>query len=237
VPPTTVAAFVFLIAALSPGFVYHRMLARFQPRDHRSPLVELAEMATAGALTTAFAIAAVLGIGELVPALISPADLAGDPNALRARPWGVLGSVVLALLVSLALAAAAGWLWIRKIVKAPSRMREGTVWIGVLAAKRDGKPAFLAVELDDGRVVEGVFRAVSGLEDPARDALVLRRPVLVSGPGDTPRTPVDEDFVLLPRSVIRAVHGTYALKEKKGGTDGTLLQAQERATVEQHAGA
>lgn len=93
------------------------------------------------------------------------------------------------------------------------------------------------MELDDGRVVEGVFRAVSGLEDPARDALVLRRPVLVSGPGDTPRTPVDEDFVLLPRSIIRAVRGTYALEEKKGEADGSLLQTQERTTAEQHAGA
>jgi hypothetical protein len=229
-PPGTVAGFVFLIAALSPGFVYHRMLARFLPRDSRSTVVELAEMATVGALTTAFAVTVVLGIGELTPALLSPSDLAGDPNALRAQPWGVLGSAVLTLLLSLGFAATSGWLWVRKFGNAQRRMREGSVWIGVLAAKRAGKPAFLAVELDDGRLIEGVFRSVSGAEDPARDALVLRRPILVSGPGDTPRTPVDEDFVLLPRTTVRAIHGTYALQQKKVETDGILLQTQGRAT-------
>ncbi|MET1075091.1 MAG: DUF6338 family protein, partial [Umezawaea sp.] len=200
-PPSTVAGLVFLVAALSPGLVYHRMLTRFLPRDSRSTVVELVEMATAGALTSIVACVAVLGVAELVPALVSMDELTGDPAALRSHAWGVLLSTTLALAVSFGLAVLAGWSWVRKSGKAPSRIKEGSAWSGVLSRKRDGTPAFLAVELDDGRLVEGVFRTVSVAEDPARDALALRRPILVSGPGDAPRTEVADDFVLIPRSI------------------------------------
>jgi hypothetical protein len=209
-PPTTVAGIVFLVAALSPGLVYHRVLSRFLPRDSRSTVVELVELATAGALTTAVACVAVLGAGEVVPVLLSPAELYTRPH-----PWQVLLSATLALVLSFGLAGVAGWWWVRKFGREPVRIREGSAWAGVLGAKRDGKPAFLAVELTDGRLVEGVFRTVSVAEDPDRDALALRRPILVTGPNGAPRTEVDEDFVLIPRSIVKVVHGTYRLTKKE----------------------
>ncbi|MDX3655786.1 DUF6338 family protein [Streptomyces sp. ID05-26A] len=214
-PPGTVAGFIFLIAALSPGFVFHRMIARFHSRDSRSPVVELVEMATAGALATAVAVVATLGVGELVPGLLSAAEVFGDANALRARPWDVLRALALVLPLSLGLATLAGWLWTRRSREQPAQIRQGSVWSGVLSAKKNGKPAYLAVELDDGRVVEGVFRAVSDVDDPDRDAVVLRRPISLSGPGNVPLTRVNEEFVLIPRTAIRLVHGTHDLRVKQ----------------------
>jgi hypothetical protein len=209
-PPTTVAGIVFLVAALSPGLVLHRVLSRFLPRDSRSTVVELVELATVGALTTVVACVVVLGAGEVVPVLLSPAELYTRP-----APWSVLLSATLALALSFGLAGLAGWWWLRKFARQPVRIREGSAWAGVLGAKRDDKPAFLAVELTDGRLIEGVFRTVSVAEDPDRDALALRRPILVTGPDGAPRTEVDEDFVLIPRSVVKVVHGTYRLTKKE----------------------
>ena len=214
-PPGTVAGFLFLIAALSPGFVFHRMLAKYHFRDTRSPVVELVEMATAGALATAVAVLMTLGLGELVPGLLSATEVAGDVNALRTRPWSVLGALAVVLPLSLGLAAATGWLWTRRARERPSPIRQGSVWSGVLSAKKNGKPAYLAVELEDGRVFEGVFRALSDADDPDRDAVVLRKPIAVSGPGDIERTKVNEEFVLIPRTVIRVVHGTYELRVRR----------------------
>jgi hypothetical protein len=209
-PPTTVAGIVFLVAALSPGLVYHRVLSRFLPRDSRSTVVELVELATAGALTTALSCVVVLGAGEVVPALLSPAELYTRP-----APWSVLLSAILALVLSFGLAGLAGWWWVRKFARRPVRIREGSAWVGVLGKRRDGKPAYLAVELTDGRSIEGVFRTVSVAEDPDRDALALRRPIFVTGPNGAPRTEVDEEFVLIPRSVVKVVHGTYRLTKKE----------------------
>jgi len=93
-------------------------------------------------------------------------------------------------------------------------MREGSAWAGVLARRQNGKPAYLSVEVDDGRLLEGVFRSVSVADEPARDALALRRPIRICLAGSSDRVDVDEDFVLIPRSTIKAVHGTYKLTKR-----------------------
>ncbi|MFB9928072.1 DUF6338 family protein [Amycolatopsis halotolerans] len=218
-PPSTAAGLVFLVAALSPGLVYHRMLARFLPRDSRSAVGEVVEMATAGALTSAVAVVLVLVAGQVFPGLVSLDDLVTGPATLRPKAWGVVASALFVLLLSLALALAGGRLWVRLAGKQQSRIHEGVVWSAVLAAKRDGLPVFLAVEVDDGRLIEGLFRSVSVDGDPARDAVVLQRPIAVTGPGDNPRSAREQDFVLIPRSIVKAVHGKYVPRtaREKGG--------------------
>lgn len=212
--PNGVVGVLFLVAALSPGLLYHRAVMRYVARDARSTVVEVVELSTVGVLTSVVAGVVVLGAGEVVPGLVTIRAVVDDPAGLRARPWSVVGACALALVISLGLAALAGHLWVRHNAAQNRRIREGSAWAGVLAAKRDGTPAYLAVELDDGRLVEGVFRSVSVAEEPARDALALRRPIRVCPAGGSTRTDVDEDFVLIPRSIIKAVHGTYNLSRR-----------------------
>lgn len=207
--PSTLIGLLVLAAALSPGLVRQRMVSRYVQRDSRSSVTEVVELATAGAFASVLAAIVTLLLGQGIPALLSLGQLVGDPAFLRAHPWSVVRSVLVCFGFSFAFALAGGWLWARRVVKVTARIREGTAWAGVLSQKRDGRPAFLAVELDDGRLAEGYFRAVSVSEEAARDALVLRRPIALSGPGDVPRTAVDEDFLLIPRSGVKAVHGKY----------------------------
>jgi hypothetical protein len=209
--PTGAVGVLFLFAALSPGFLYHRAVARYRPRDSRSAVVEVVEFATAGALTSIVALVAVLAVGEIIPGLLTLNDVASNPAALRTRAWSVVGSSALVLVISFGLAAAAGRFWAGRSAGQRGQLREGSAWAGVLARKQDGKPAYLSVELDDGRLLEGVFRSVSVAEEPARDALALRRPIRICPAGGSERVDVDEDFVLIPRSAIKAVHGTYRL--------------------------
>jgi hypothetical protein len=216
--PNGVAGLLFLVAVLSPGLLYHRAVMRYVPRDSRSTVIEVVELATVGVLTSVLACVAVLAVGEVTPGLLTIRDVADGSAALRVRAWSVVGSAALALVVSFGLAALAGRLWVRRT--APhSQIREGSAWSEILAAKRDGKPAYLSVELEDGRLVEGVFRAVSVAEEPARDTLALRRPIRVCPAGSTTRTDVDEEFVLIPRSIIKAAHGTYALTVRQEKDD------------------
>jgi hypothetical protein len=230
--PNGVIGVLFLVAALSPGLLFHRAVMRYEPRDSRSTVVEVVEFTTVGALTTVAACVLALLAGEVVPGLVTLGEVVGAPAALRARPWGVVGSSALVLLLSFALALGAGRVWTRRSAARSSRIREGSAWAGVLAGKRDGKPAYLSVELDDGRLVEGVFRSVSVAEEPARDALALRRPIRVAQPGSAERTDLDEDFVLIPRSIVKAVHGSYKLTKAPDVQADTEKADTEKADTE-----
>lgn len=81
--PTGAVGVLFLFAALSPGFLYHRAVARYRPRDSRSAVVEVVEFATAGALTSIVALVAVLAVGEIIPGLLTLNNVASNPAALR----------------------------------------------------------------------------------------------------------------------------------------------------------
>lgn len=217
--PNGVVGALFVIAALSPGLLYHQAVARYTPRDSRSTVVEVVELATVGVLASLIACVAVFAVGEVVPGLVTLREVVGDPSTLADRAWSVVIASLLGLGISLGLAALAGHLWVKRTAAHHSRIKEGSVWAGVLAAKRDGKPAYLSVELDDGRLVEGVFRSVSVAEEPARDTVALRRPIRICPAGSAQRTEVDEDFVLIPRSIIKAVHGSYKLTKRPDRDD------------------
>ncbi|HWD77855.1 MAG TPA: DUF6338 family protein [Kribbella sp.] len=233
--PSTMVGLLVLVAALSPGLVRRRLVTRYVQRDSRSSVAEVVELATAGAFTSVIAAIATLVLGQFVPFLVSLGEFVGDPAGLRAHPWRVVLSLVVSLGLSFALASLSGYLWARRVAEVSAMIREGTVWAGVLSVKRDGKPAFLAVELDDGRLAEGYFRAVSVAEDVARDALVLRRPIAISGPANSPRTVVDEDFLLIPRSGVKVVHGKY-VDQPRTANDRRLLPDRRMCAPQMQGG-
>jgi hypothetical protein len=200
---------IFLVAALSPGLVYHRALARFVQRDKRSTVIEVVELATVGALVSLVAVIVVAGLAELVPAFVTLSELTGDLSAVRRQPWHVVASCGMTLVLSYALALAGGIAAARTSADLSSRIKDGSAWSGVLAKRRDGRPAFLAIEVDDGRLIEGFLRGVSVAEDPARDMIALKKPIAISGPGKATRKAVEDDFVVIPRSIIRVIRGKY----------------------------
>lgn len=70
--PNGVAGLLFLVAALSPGLLYHRAVMRYVPRDARSTVVEVVEvveLATVGVLTSVLACVVVLAVLALVVSL------------------------------------------------------------------------------------------------------------------------------------------------------------------------
>jgi hypothetical protein len=214
-PPSTVVGLVFLAAALSPGLVYHRALARYLQRDQRSTAIEIVELGTVGVIASSISVVVVAGLAELVPAFVTLDELFGDPRAVGHEPWRAVAAVGSALVLSYLLSAAAGVLVARRSAERSGRMREGSAWSGVLAKRKDGRPAFLAVEIDDGRLIEGFFRTVSVTGDPARDVLALKGPIAFSGPGKVQRKAVEDDFVLIPRSIVKAIRGKYVPPKPK----------------------
>jgi hypothetical protein len=93
-------------------------------------------------------------------------------------------------------------------------LREGTIALRAFTDRDpdgNGRKPCLAVELSDGRLVEGSVRYVSADTDPARRDLVLQGPMGWAGPGEIPRTASPATFVFVPGALVRVVHISYPL--------------------------
>ncbi|MEQ6026010.1 DUF6338 family protein [Streptomyces salinarius] len=211
--PSSVIAAVLLLAAMTPGYVFHRSVNRYRPKDSRSSTVEVVELFSVGALTTAAGLLLTLLIGELAPFLVTLREVTKAPAEFRDQPWSWVGAVALAMALSVAFSALAGVCAGRKSPRRTgAAVREGTVAVHALTdrAGPDGRrKPFVAIELADGRLVEGYVRYVSTDPDPARRDIVLQWPIAWTGPANVPRTESPAVCVFIPGALVRVVHISY----------------------------
>ncbi|WP_322779737.1 DUF6338 family protein [Frankia sp. Cas4] len=222
---------IVVIAALVPGLGYLRAYRRYTLYDVRTSTVEFVEMLAIGALGTSVAAIIVLAIGEVAPGLVTLRALFHGYGDLSKSPWGTIVSAAGILLLGTVGCITAGVL-----AGQHSRRRVGVTLAGVPAEERaagpafregsqfaaallrgapDGGAPFLAVELSDGRLVEGFALLVSHHDDPLLRDLTLQKPVAFSGPGYTGRTVSPANRVFVPGSMIRLIHIAYP--EPNGG--------------------
>ncbi|MFJ8078531.1 DUF6338 family protein [Streptomyces sp. NPDC096176] len=211
--PSSVVAAVILLAAMTPGFAFHQAVRRYRPTETRSSTTEIVELFSVGALATAAGLLLTLLVGE-VAAFLVPLDAVPQASAdFRERPWSWVGAALVAMALSMVLSTLAGvYAGRRSPKRTGAGVRDGTVAVHALTDRagpdRSRKP-FVAVELSDGRLVEGYVRYVSADPDPARRDLVLQRPIAWTGPGDVPRTPSPAACVFVPGALVRVVHISY----------------------------
>ncbi|MEU6314967.1 DUF6338 family protein [Streptomyces sp. NPDC047014] len=211
--PGSVVGAVLLLVALAPGSVYHQAFRRHSQRDTRTTTAEVVELFGVGALTTTAGLLLTLLLAEAVPFLVPLDAVLRAPADFPARPWSWVAAGLLVMLLSLALSRTAGVLAGRRSPRRTGAgLREGSAAVRAFTERDPEDPArkaFLAVELSDGRLVEGYLRYVSSDPDPDRRDLVLQRPLAWTGPGATPRTPSPARLVYVPGSLVRVVHISY----------------------------
>ncbi|MGC4785017.1 DUF6338 family protein [Micromonospora zamorensis] len=208
--PGNAIAVAVLIAALAPGFCFVQTYRRHVLSDKPSPTREIIEFFGAGALATFVASVVVLALGSFVPWLISLHELVVDPRALRASAWHVVLSGGLVLLLSVTLCIVAGEVLGRRAPTRVGHVNAGVMSVRVLATRSPkGREPYLAVELNDGRLVEGYLRHAAIEDDPDRRDLVLQRPLFFSGTGYAERTPSAAVKLYVPGFMIRVIHISY----------------------------
>lgn len=211
--PSSVIAAVLLLAAMTPGFAFHQAMSHYRTKDTRSSTTEVVELFGVGALTTSAGLLLTLLIGELAPFLVTLHDVPRASADFREHPWSWVGAVVMTMVLSMVLSTMAGvYAGRRSPRRTGAAVREGTVAVHAFTdrAGPDGKrKPFLAVELSDGRLVEGYARYVSTDPDPARRDIVLQQPIAWTGPGNVPRTRSTAAHVFVPASLVRVVHISY----------------------------
>ncbi|MEU4338316.1 DUF6338 family protein [Micromonospora lupini] len=208
--PANVVTVAVLIAALAPGFCFVQAYRRHVLSDKPSPTREIIEFFGAGALATVVASVLVLALGNVVPWMVSLHELVVDTRNLRASAWQVVASAGLVLLLSVTLCIVAGELLGRRAPSRVGHINAGVMAVRVLATPSPkGREPYLAVELDDGRLVEGYLRHAAVEDDPDRRDLVLQRPLFFSGTGYARRTPSAAVKLYVPGSMIRVIHISY----------------------------
>ncbi|MEO3823563.1 DUF6338 family protein [Actinomadura sp. B10D3] len=239
--PSNALALAVLIVALAPGFAYHRVYRRRVPAEKRTATEEIVELFCAGALGSFAASLVVLGLAQAVSGLVTLDILLGVGKELRAHAWAAVLSGALALALSALFCAAAGVAMGRLSRSGVGQIRPGTLFARTVTARsRTGRRPYLAVELVDGRLVEGYLRYVAIDEDPARRDMVLQRPIAWSGTGYAERTLSRAARVLLRGSMIGAIHVSFpeprrvAPPDRTAG-DGSRTDGDETQTAEDGA--
>jgi hypothetical protein len=183
------------------------MVRRFLLQETRSAVTDVVELFAVGGLASTVASLLILANAEWTGVFVRMADLV-QPNVLVQQPWRILASVLTVLGVSVLLCVGAGWLVGRLSRQRLSSVREGSTWTRALVRSNNKKRPYLAVELTDGRLVEGFVLSVSTSDDPANKVLVLQGPLAVRGQGE-PRERSAADFVVVPGNIIGLIHGSY----------------------------
>jgi hypothetical protein len=226
--PGSVVAAILLLAAMTPGFAFHQAYRRFSAKGPRTSTTEVVELFSVGALATCLGILGSALLAEPVSYLISLKEAATAPAGVADRPWSWVVSGILTMALSITASTGAGiYLGKRSPQRRGERLREGTVTAWTLTEHdRNGRRPFLAVELADGRLVEGYLRRVSLAEEPERRDIVLQRPLLWTGPGAVPRTLSAARIVVIPGSLVRVIHLSYppARRPSEDAQDAPLPQ-------------
>lgn len=194
--PDTLLGLLLFAGTIGPGYVWVRVAEQRRPREQRSNILEAAELAFVGILTTGLSALVVLSVAD------SWQGLGIDTRALAARgidylieePLPGLGTLLLVLGLSYGLAYGAA----RTRHQGPSAVRPGLhAWDVVFDVGNVETAVHATAELNDGRRFSGWVYAWDLGGDTERRDLALHKPISVKARGGQAQPLRDIHFITL----------------------------------------
>jgi hypothetical protein len=216
--PDTLLGLLLFVGSIGPGYIWVLVAERRRPREQRSAILEAAELAFVGILTTGLSSLIVLAIADGWYQLeIDTSELAQSGGAyLLEEPVRGIGTLMAIVVLSFGLAYAAA----RLLHRGPSPLKPGfAVWDEVFRLGHEETAVFATAELRDRRRFSGwVYTWDAGAEDEPRD-LSLHAPISVKAPGAEPHELTGVHFLVLrePEIVWLSAEWTPAPAELAGG--------------------
>jgi hypothetical protein len=209
--PSTFLGLVLFVASLGPGYVFLATTERRRPRRDQSQLAEAVQMAVIGAMASGAAALAVLGTGVLDRACLSKEG----SHYFLLEPLRGLGALLLFFLLAYLGAWLGARIWCLGLPK--THHPAATGWQLAFADRRSDRSdvTVLTIEMVDGRRVTGVLGDFTGTADDDRE-LVLVSPLAVQAAHDAEPIELDDKFLVLRESEIRAVSGRYKPGRRPG---------------------
>ncbi|BBH66190.1 hypothetical protein ACTI_28750 [Actinoplanes sp. OR16] len=208
IPSNALALVVFLVA-VSPGYLYQRVVERRLTRRTRGGVLDLVDLLCVGALCTGLAALAVLGLGAAIPsAFVKLSELFKPPAVLD---WRYILSAVVTLILAAVLAYLLALIVVRQFEN-PTRLGTGSVWTATVfryLAKNPGRKSsiYAVVQLKDGRVLGGILQLVDTSAKSGEQDLAIAAPMFMVQAGSTEREPLSHDFVIIPASEVGLLYG------------------------------
>jgi Family of unknown function (DUF6338) len=203
-----------VVLALVPGWVYLRLRERHAPPNGSSGLAELLDVVGVGLATTGTAAC----LAVFVPHRWMPflADLGAWARQGDRYPSEHLRPVVATLLIVLGLAILIAFLLSLAIQRGrPAEFHASGVWINSLGKRPRKHTPAVGVELDDGRLYEGLLHSYTLEQHDNRD-IALQAPIRLTMKAGT--APVDLPIarIIIPSRIIRTIGVRHlVLPEKK----------------------
>jgi hypothetical protein len=218
--PGSLAALLILAFAAAPGYTGLRAMERRSPRDAVSPVRETIEIVALGLIASAFTALLLVLAAQLTSALLPLRGLIAGPGYFRVHPWQLILSGLLQIVLATALSAAIGMLIVRRFP--PVVVRQGNLWHPVLTGERDGRHAYVAIELLDGRLIEGSVLSYSNAVDPGDREIALQGPLAITVPGGV-RSRSSATLIVLSGAQMRMMTVSFPelrRRPKDAGGDG-----------------
>jgi hypothetical protein len=207
--PSNTLALVVLLVAVSPGYLYQRVVERRLTRRTRAGVLELIDLLCIGALCTGLSGLAVLGLGAAVPSVFVRLSELFKPRAVP--DWRYILSAVVTLLLAAVLAYLLARIVVRQFEN-PTRLGAGSVWTATVLrhlAKNPGRESsiYAVVQLKDGRSLGGILQLVDTSAKSGEQDLAIAAPMFLVQAGTTERQPLSHDFVIVPASEVGLLYG------------------------------
>ena len=201
IPSSAWAAIAIL--AMVPGWIYLRLRERHAAPSGSSGLSQLLDVVGVGLATTGTAACAAI----LVPHKWTPflADWELWARQGGAYPREHVRSVVASSLLIFTMAtivAIALDLILRR--GRPAEFKASGVWISSLGKRPRGHVPFVGVELDDGRIYEGVLHSYTLEQEDNRD-IALQAPIRLTLKAGDPWVEVALARIIIPSRTIRTI--------------------------------
>lgn len=208
----SLTALLILAFAAAPGYAGLRAMERRSPRDSVSSVRETLEIVSLGLIASVITALLLFFAAQITSALLPLRGLIVGPSYFRAHPWQLILSGLLQIAFATGLSVAIGMLIVERF--APAVIRQGNLWHPVLAEMRDGHRAYVAIELLDGRLVEGFALMCSTAAHPNDREIALQAPLAVTVPGGA-RTRSPAASIVLGGAQIRMITVSFPRLQRR----------------------
>ncbi|MCA1708126.1 MAG: DUF6338 family protein [Actinobacteria bacterium] len=207
--PTGIGVSLVLLS-LVPGWLHLQLRKRLAPASSATGLSELLEVLAVGLATTGTSVALLIFVPTRWLSVLLDVDTwaAQGNDYLRQHVREAAASGLTAFILALAIAYL---IYLPLRLRKPAEFRaQGSVWVHALGARPKGKVPWVALQLKDGKLIEGLLLSFSLSEEGLEQKdVALQRPIRVTLKQNEQPQWLELDRIIIPGNELSYITVTH----------------------------